>query len=227
MPLKKLWNSLCGRSEPKDTAAQTTPIEAEVRSDSSKAASGLESQAATKSVAQPVAKAPPRRSVLSMIARGEHDGLIKAIRHRNATSILEIGVGDGSRMPAILTALVPPTDSASAGTTLKAAVVDQFEMGTGAVAIRDYHRQLNGLAVRPAIFPEPISRGLVSVANRLGKMDIVLIDAAVFSPENAGQADELQATIGKVLHAESVVMSNESGQWSIKSFEPTSVRRAA
>jgi len=162
-----------------------------------------------------------------MISRGEHDGLVKTIRQSNAKSILEIGVGDGSRMTAILTALVPPDPAdtrASEAHSIKAAVIDQFEMGRGDVALRDYHRQLNGLTQRPVIFPEPIGRGLISVANRLGKMDIVLIDASVFTGDDDSAAD-LQDTIARVLHPNSVVLSNESGKWCTRTFETQ--RRAA
>ena len=223
MPLKRLWNSLCGRSS--ETEAAAKPANGE------RADLKATKRAVTMTDANPPAPQPipvkPRRSVLSMISRGEHDGLIKTIRQSKAKSILEIGVGDGSRMTAILSALVRPlqADPSEAdrsdveASSIKAAVIDQFEMGCGKIALRDYHRRLNGLSQRPVIFPEPIGRGLVSVANRLGKMDVVLIDAAVFESDDQQPVAELQATIAKVLHVNSVVLSNESGKWSVRTFD--------
>ncbi|TWT87032.1 hypothetical protein Pla100_59830 [Neorhodopirellula pilleata] len=242
MPLKRLWNSLCGRSSETQTAAKPSVDAAPAEKAATKPLAGAvpkpakASAPATVTSSKPAATSSkpageqPRRSVLSMLSRGEHDGLIKTIRQHNPTSILEIGVGDGSRMTAILTALAPaPQNNAteSGASPIKAAVIDQFELGSGKVALRDYHRQLNGLSQRPVIFPEPIGRGLVSVANRLGKMDVVLIDASVFASDQTQLANELQSTIGKVLHASSVVLSNESGKWSVRTFETNQAQRRA
>lgn len=145
-----------------------------------------------------------------MVTRGEHDVLIKAIRERSPESVLEIGVGDGSRMPAILSAIGADQD----GSSFKAAVIDQFEMGNGSVQMRDYHKQLVGLPIRPAIFPEAAERGVVSVANRLGRMDVILIDESLLN-DTAGEAKEmLLASINKVVHPSTLVLSNVNGKWS-------------
>ncbi|WP_404310820.1 hypothetical protein [Neorhodopirellula lusitana] len=253
MPLKKLWNSLCGRSAEKETtapetAAQSVAVTGEVspvaavsapvvkasatqqapaaKKPTVKKQAVREPAAATPVAPAPVATAPPRkaaaplRRVLSMVSHGQHDALLKMLKRRQPTSVLEIGVGDGSRMPAILASLASEEDPQSLA--IKAAVIDEFEMGNGEVAMRDYHRQLSGLLVRPVIFPEPVSRGLLSVSNRLGRMDVVLIDAAVVTDH----ADALSERLVKVLHETSVVLSNESGKWAERSVA-TSNRRAA
>lgn len=145
-----------------------------------------------------------------MVTRGEHDALIKTIRDRSPQSVLEIGVGDGSRMPAILATIVTDQNE----TSFKAAVIDQFEMGNGTVRMRDYHKQLVGLPIRPAIFPESAERGVVSVANRLGRMDVILIDESLLN-EDAGEAKALLlASINKVIHPATLVLTNVNGKWS-------------
>lgn len=228
MPLKKLWNSLCGRStEPK--VAEPTPTEptvvvkavAEPRIAVPTSASILAAE--VRANPQPVASAEPaRRNLFSFKAKGEHDGLIRLIRQSRPTSLLEIGVGDGSRMPAILASLA--ADSTADATAddavreIKAAVIDQFELGNGTVSLRDYHRHLNGLAVRPAIFPEPLHSGLVRIANRLGRMDVIVVDASVIASVDPAVVETLYASIGKVMHPGTIVLSHQSGKWA-----PTSI----
>lgn len=223
MPLKKLWNSLCGRPTEQESVAAPpieSPTAALPRATSDVSVSRKAASAAPPSPIDPIA--PPRRKVLSMVTRGEHDRLIKAIRDRSPESVLEIGVGDGSRMPAILSAIGVDQNASN----FKAAVIDQFEMGNGSVQMRDYHKRLVGLPIRPAIFPESAERGVVSVANRLGRMDVILIDESLLS-EEAGEARAmLLASINKVIHPATLVMSNVTGTWSKFAFDQT-IRRAA
>ncbi|WP_250929230.1 hypothetical protein [Aporhodopirellula aestuarii] len=164
--------------------------------------------------------APPKRGVLSMLSRGEHDGLLKVVRDKRPSSILEIGVGDGSRMPAILSML---DESGIQPGVIKAIVIDEFELGGGTLAMRDYHRQLAGLTIRPVIFPEPVGRGLVNVAHRFGAMDLILIDSAV----DATNAAELATFLGKVTRATTSVLTNTSGRWAIRHTDCEPIRRAA
>jgi hypothetical protein len=157
-----------------------------------------------------------------MVTRGEHDALIKLVRKNSPNSILEIGIGDGSRMPAILSAIAAEqTDSA-----IKAAVIDQFEMGDGSVPMREYHKRLSGLPLRPAIFPEPVGRGLISVANRLGQMDLVLIDEAILREEASEARTDLFATIGRIMHPNSVLITNQTGKWASFSLEQITASRS-
>ncbi|MFG0289591.1 MAG: hypothetical protein ACF8CQ_15530 [Rhodopirellula sp. JB044] len=250
MSLKKIWNSLCGRSEKTETAASpenapaqpavsapasvaTTAPAAKVRAPRKSAqqkpqktpaevrVSRTEPVAAQATAsAKTAASAPPKRSVLSMLSRGEHDALLKIINKQQPSSILEIGVGDGSRMPAILAMM---DQSGVTQDSLKAIVIDEFELGGGVVAMRDYHRQLAGLSIRPVIFPEPVGRGLVSVAHRFGAVDLVLVDSAI---EEANSQD-LATFLGKVTHPGSQMLSNASGKWTNRQAGSDVARRAA
>ena len=158
-----------------------------------------------------------------MVTRGEHDALIKMIHDRSPESVLEIGVGNGSRMPAILSAIVSDQNESS----FKAAVIDQFEMGSGSVQMRDYHKRLVGLPIRPAIFPESAERGVVSVANRLGRMDVILIDESLLNEEAGEEKATLLASISKVVHPKTLILSNVTGKWSNFNLDQDSARRAA
>jgi hypothetical protein len=122
-------------------------------------------------------------------------------------------------MPAILAMM---EQSGVEVSSFKAIVIDEFEMGGGQVKMRDYHRQLAGLTIRPVLFPEPVGRGLVNVAHRFGFVDLILIDAKV----ETTQADALQSTLGKVMHGSTVILHNVSGKWTTQHVK-SSARRAA
>ncbi len=223
MSLKSIWNSLRGRSSetesPNQSEAAPAPPATVMRVE--RPAKPKVQAPAIAVRPEPIALeiTPPRRGVLSMLSRGEHDGLLKLVSQSRPTSVLEIGIGDGSRMPAILAMMQQSGVQAS---SFKAMVIDEFEMGGGPVTMRDYHRQLAGLTIRPVLFPEPVGRGLINVAHRFGFVDLILIDAKVEST----QADALQYTLGKVVHGSTVLLNNTSGKWTSRQAK-SSTRRAA
>lgn len=249
MSLRKLWNSLRGNSSEPESAVKVsdvTPAPAAVAPFAAVAAPApsLASAPAARPTASPHAEraitptptpavrakvtaptpvaevAAPRRSILSLLSRGEHDALLKLIDQRRPTSILEIGIGNGSRMPAILAAVAQSGVEPGA---FKAIVVDEFEMAGGEVTMRDYHRQLAGLTIRPVIFPESVARGLVNIAHRFGAVDMILIDTSV----EETHAEGLAKYLGKVSHCTTAVLSNASGKWTIRQGSDNLVRRAA
>lgn len=235
MSLKKLWNSLRGcsseskpsaiaRAEPPTTAPSVTPASAPSPSAAPRASRAEPmppSAPKWEPVARPVAEvAPPRRSILSLRSRGEHDDLLKKVSQTRPSSILEIGVGNGSRMPAILASIA---QSGIEPGTFKAIVIDEFEMAGGEVTMRDYHRQLAGLPIRPVIFPESVARGLTNVAHRFGTVDMILVDASM----EAAQADGLMKYLVKVSHGSTVVLSNATGKWITRPCQDEPARRAA
>lgn len=237
MSLRKLWNSLRGNSGESESSVKVSAIAAAPAVPASPTASPASAPtpkpaAAPKTVRGPVlapaAPAPtpvievtaPRRSILSLRSRGEHDALLKLIEQRQPTSILEIGIGIGSRMPAILASVA---QSGVEPSTFKAIVVDEFEMAGGHVTMRDYHRQLAGLPIRPVIFPESVGRGLVNIAHRFGAVDMILIDASV----EEKHAEGLAKYLGKVSHGTTTVLSNATGKWTNRQGSDNLVRRAA
>ena len=224
MSLKKLWNSLRGsRSEPESPviASVSTPTPSTAPAAQPASAPAPQPARNVEPLSAPIAEVvPPRRSILSLRPRGEHDALLKLISQARPTSILEVGIGDGSRMPAVLASLA---DAGTESKSFKAIVIDEFEMAGGEVTMRDYHRQLAGLAIRPVIFPESVARGLVNVAHRFGAVDMILIDASV----ETAHAEGLSKFLSKVTHVGTAVLSNTSGKWAVRQSGTDAVRRAA
>lgn len=220
MSLRKLWNSLRGTSSEPESPAATDAVSPAP----SPAPAAIPAKRPLQKVVTapaPVAEvAPPRRSILSLRSRGEHDALLKMIAQTRPTSILEIGVGNGSRMPAILASVA---QSGAEPGSFKAIVIDEFEMAGGEVTMRDYHRQLAGLTIRPVIFPESVARGLVNVAHRFGPVDMILVDANAETAHTEGLAKYL----GKVSHAGTVVLSNFTGKWATRQSSEQVESRAA
>lgn len=248
MPFKKLWNTLCGRStgqvvesnsaESGGSPANNTGAPVAVahhRDDQPRKADRPKRTARTQPAAPQTAglpgstnpatpspvSSPPRRGVLSLLSRGEHESLIRLIETHAPASLLEIGVGDGTRMPAILSRWPKPTSDAASP---KIAVIDEFEMGGSPLSLRQYHHALAGLPVRPLIIPEPVEKGIVSVLHRLGTMDMVLVDPDT----EAKMGAQWDRTVRRILHPRTVVLSQKQGKWSIVETSRTSeIRRAA
>lgn len=237
MSLRKLWNSLRGNSGESESsvkvsavatapAVPASPLASTASAPTPKPAAASKTVRAAVPAPKPSAPtavievAAPKRSILSLLSRSEHDVLLKLIDQRRPTSILEIGIGNGSRMPAILASVA---QSGVEPSTFKAIVVDEFEMAGGDVTMRDYHRQLAGLPIRPVIFPESVARGLVNIAHRFGPVDMILIDASV----EEKHAEGLAKYLGKVSHGTTTVLSNTSGKWTNRQGSDNLVRRAA
>ncbi|EGF25993.1 hypothetical protein [Rhodopirellula baltica] len=233
MPLKKLWNSLRGvtpqskvtpEAAPATTSPGVTQPEPVARKKSASKPAVKATVAASKpavapqtSVPAPVAKAKPAapaRGVLSMLSRGEHDALVKRLTKLQPSSILEIGVGDGSRTPAVVHAL------AETNPALKYAVIDQFEMVGGTVKLRDFHGQLAGLAIRPSIVPETAARGVVTVLHRLGMMDAIILDPSL----DAETLAELDSVLSKVSYADTMILRQTNGKWQSTASNSTTLR---
>ncbi|MFG0267885.1 MAG: hypothetical protein ACF8AM_22440 [Rhodopirellula sp. JB055] len=238
MPLKKLWNSLRGvTSQPKVTS-ETSPAVTSPETTAPKPAArqkpaskpAAKANVAAKTPAAPVAAQTPApaakakdaktkpagssRGVLSMLSRGEHDGLVKTLTKLQPVSVLEIGVGDGSRTPAVVNAL------AEANPALKYAVIDQFEMVGGTVKLRDFHGQLTGLPIRPSIIPEPSARGVVTVLHRLGMMDAIILDPSL----DAETLAELETVLSKVSYADTQILRQSNGKWQATASNSTTLR---
>lgn len=209
MPLLKLWNSLVGRSKPAE--------------DQSAGSAELTVNAA------PTAKSASRKSTnnggrstkglrLSLFGGGgPHGTLCKLVKPLQAKAVLEVSVGDGSRAIAVLEAL---------GTAHKVryVAIDQFEMAGGDVTLKAFHKTLRREGIRPQVYPEPINRGLVRVANTIGPVDLVIIAAE----QTQWQTPETMSLLARVSHSETVVLFQDEESW--ERFEPpvqSEIRRAA
>lgn len=149
-----------------------------------------------------------------MLSRGEHDALVKTLTKLQPTSILEIGIGDGSRTPSVVQAL------AETNPALKYAVIDQFEMLGGTLKLRDFHSQLAGLVIRPSIVPEAAARGVVTVLHRLGMMDAIILDPSL----DAETLTELDIVLCKVSYSDTTILRQTNGKWQSTASSSTTAR---
>jgi hypothetical protein len=131
-----------------------------------------------------------------------------------AATVLEISVGDGSRAIAILQTL---GDSQQ----VRYVAIDQFEMSGGEVTLKAFHKTMRSEGIRPHVFPEPINRGLLRVANTIGPVDLVIIAAGA----DQWQTPETLSLLARVTHGETVVLFQDEESW--ERFEPASPIQAS
>ena len=116
--LLKLWNSIRGNSSP----APSKP------GHSSKQADRDEPK---RKLAKP---SKPSRGVLGL-GGGPHSALCKQLKRIQAASVLEIGVGDGTRAAAVLQTL-------QSNSEIQYIAIDQFEMAGSELTLKHFHQQI-------------------------------------------------------------------------------------
>ncbi|GAA4463797.1 hypothetical protein [Novipirellula rosea] len=233
MPLRKLWNSLCGRthgatentvdaesaaatqretpepspiaSTPKAAAASASPIAAK-RSEPkrSELAKPVAAQpAAALSAVTPAAK--PARGILGFGSRSVEPALCKLLKPLKIGSLLEVGVDDGARALAI----VATVQASNPETKLRYCAIDAFEMGEGPVTLMQFHQRVRAEGVSPQIFPDSIDNGLIRVCHTIGRVDVVVIGV----PTDKWQNPNTIAMLRRVCHPETIVFYSENGKW--------------
>ncbi len=102
--------------------------------------------------------------------------------------------------------------------------IDQFEMAGGEVTLKAFHKSMRSEGIRPHVFPEPINRGLVSVANTIGPVDLVIIAAS----QDQWQTPETHSLLARVTHSDTVVLFQDEESWErFEQTTPSQIRRAA
>ena len=204
MPLLKLWNSIRGRSAPKQSPAELQ--------------SPAEGPSEARSTAGPAAIPKASRGTGFNIFRGgPHAGLCKLLKSVTACSVLEISVEDGSRAIAVLERLAKTREN------VRYVAIDPFEMGSGGVTLRQFHQTLRAKNIRPQLFPGTIDRGLLRVAHTIGSVDLVLIAA----PVQSWQSPQVLPLLSRVSHAKTVILYLDGETWKPYQFAPASLQRAA
>jgi hypothetical protein len=198
MPLLKLWNSIRRRSK----SAPEQPARS--------ARSSAEGRKSSRTTGRQSKR--PRLSLFG--GGGPHGALRKLVEPLQAATVLEISVGDGSRAIAILQTL---GDSQQ----VRYVAIDQFEMSGGEVTLKDFHKTMRSEGIRPHVFPEPINRGLLRVANTIGPVDLVIIATGT----DQWQTPETLSLLARVTHGETVVLFQDEESW--ERFEPASPIQAS
>jgi hypothetical protein len=199
MPLQKLWNALFG-----NTGSQKAPA-AVAESRAIAAAATLERPAAataTAATAEPQMAEHPSATPPSRRCQSD---LRKWLKQIPARSVLEIGVGEGSRAAEVIRVLAKRHQI----DYVRYAVIDQFELAGGGVALKDYHRGLRQRGIQVKVFPEPLLRGLERVSVTLGPVDLVLVER---SPDSLA-APEVDRKLRRVCHPATVVLALNGRRW--------------
>ena len=205
MPLLKLWNSLRGQS-----TNPAAPLSGE---------SQASEEPATKAANQGRAQAgePSTKSSFGIFRGGPHSGLRKRLKMISACSVLEIGVGDGSRAIATMEALSHQSDS------IRYFGIDEFEMA-GGVNLKEFHQTLRNHGIHPKLFPGSVDRALVKIAHTIGAIDLILVTDASVVDENPAIA----GLLARIAHQETVVLVSRSETWiSLQVSSTHSSRRVA
>lgn len=189
MPLLKLWNSLRGRS--KEEATPEIPVAAPAKA----------------------AKSTGKRRLFG----GPHATLCRQPKGLQPQSVLEIGVGDGSRAIAIMQTLRKKST-----VDIRYVAIDQFELAGGDLALKDFFRLLREHEIRPQLFPETLESGLRRVANTVGTIDLVLIS----QPLDQWQNPVTEHLLSRISHPDTCVFFDDGDGWSRYNSAPTKLRRA-
>jgi len=205
MPLLKLWNSLRGQS-----TKPTPPLSGEPE------ASGEQSITAATQDRERAVK-PSNKGSFGMFRGGPHSGLRKRLKTISASSVLEIGVGDGSRAIATMETLSRQSNS------IRYFGIDEFEMA-GGVNLKEFHQTLRNHNIHPQLFPGAVDRALMKIAHTIGSIDLILVTDAGVIDENPA----LAGLLARISHQETVVLVSRSETWiSLQVSSTHSSRRVA
>lgn len=133
----------------------------------------------------------------------EERAMYQATQGRQFRSVLEVGVGDGSRALRLVDWLQRQADG-----EIRYAAIDMFEAGEGP-ALKSFHAQMGSVGAKPLPIPGTLASGLPRVAHTLGAVDLVLFSFDI--PELTGVVT--QNFLPRIIESKSVVLltDDESG----------------
>ncbi len=135
--------------------------------------------------------------------------IYRTIRRNKVSSILEIGVGDGSRAVNMIRVAKKYCGSGSVRYT----GIDGFEADLNSkVTLKDFHQRLSRLEVKLQLVPGDVAAAVQRIANSHLRTDLLVISAG----NNTTALDDVWFFVPRMLHAASVVFlqpqGNEQGQ---------------
>lgn len=205
MPLLKLWNALLGRA-----AGEAAEVEPPVSEPPASPAAAV--------AARPSVTAKPAASKgFSLFGGNPHAGLCKLVAASGAQTVLEVGVGDGSRAIAVVQTL------AKQGITPRYCGIDEFELSGASLGLKDFHRNLRAAGIRAQIFPESVDRGLVKFLHTIGRADLVLLSR----PGEWVEEPRIGHLLRRVSHPGSTILVFRNDAWSRLELPGEAMQRAA
>ena len=202
MPLLKLWNSLRGQS-----TNPAPPLRGEQQAS--------EQQAAIQSRERAVKSS--NKPSFGMFRSDPHNGLRKRLKAISASSVLEIGVGDGSRSIATMEILSRQSNS------IRYFGIDEFEMAAG-INLKKFHQTLRNHGIHPKLFPGSVHQALLKIAHTIGAIDLILVTDASVIDENPA----IPGLLARISHQETVVLVLRNETWiSLRVSNTQSSRKVA
>lgn len=229
MPLLKLWNALWGRAgkeQPVGKPVSRDVVSAERQAGAQAPVAKASAETRTATVKSQATASPPQvstkaakpgKSVFGLFGSNPHGSLCKLAAATNASIVLEVSVGDGSRAIAVVQALT------QRGGTVRYVGIDQFELSGGSVTLRDFHQATRAAGVRPQIFPESIERGLTRFLHTIGRADLVILA----SPDEILQDARIRQLLTRISHPKTTVLYRRGDAWLTLENGSVSTSRAA
>ncbi len=127
--------------------------------------------------------------------------LYQATRGQIVASVLEIGLADMQRTERLIAWLRAQGNVGP----IRYAAIDDFEMSAErtVVTLKDFHRRLTALEVKPLPIPGQAEQGLARVANTLGAIDLAIIEL----DEQRRLAPIFQTALARVCHQQTIVLA--------------------
>lgn len=223
MPLRKLWNSIRGKSAP---APPTPPISSEKSRQPDRQTTKADNNSTVQApvIAQTPAIQSPAiagRAIAAKAIRGaasrDDKKLFRRIESLSIQSVLEVSVGDGLRSLAMLQALTHKGHS----TPIHYIAIDEFEMGGNVLTLREFHKQLREYPAKAQLVPMSIDSGLDRVVRTYGQVDLV-----IWSADEAPTARQ-RDMLARLSKPTTIVVSQENGRWSETLASVATQKRAA
>ncbi len=131
------------------------------------------------------------------------------VGEQSITSILEVGMGNGSRIQS----LMPLLRLSEGADRLRYAALDPFESEGGSrLTLKEAHRLLNEIGVKAHLIPGDPSSGILRVAHTVLPSDLVIIDG--HWGDGSEQSKVLEKWLPRLCHSQSGVFasSQEGGR---------------
>ncbi|MCC9603076.1 hypothetical protein LOC67_21210 [Stieleria sp. JC731] len=247
MPLRKLWNSICGKGDTND--AVEAPIQTTDKSASVDQSSGVHAvtsavtaerkaehknaepkgervrlhtasvSAASASEPAPIAAGAAKAIKTEKPKLDRADAkLCKQIDSMDVRIVLEVGVNDGTRGRTVVENLTRRGHSMP----VCYIAVDEFEMGGNTLTLREFHRQLREHPAKVHLVPMPVEQGLDRVLRTYGQVDLILW------ADQSDPTEAQQRLLTRLSKPETTFMRRQSGIWSTSCIPSTgAVRKAA
>jgi hypothetical protein len=132
----------------------------------------------------------------------------RAIHKHHVRKIVEIGVGTGHRAAR----MIEVARLASPGTDVRYVGMDRFEDRTksdgSGLSLKAAHQLLRGAGAAIQLIPGPPAETLMRTANSLGKVDLLIVPAALDAPSMG----RFWFFVPRMLHERSVVFVEQPGE---------------